>query len=428
MVNSFADIGRSQLPHFQHVVEYFKTSGFVQSFPFKELALAIEGCLSSSQFAGPEWKSKALATAEILIEALPKKDILLSSKVRLRRRTFSRLFPNTSGDRNQHIDPIKLMPDNPKLNACFGETILSEVQEMIDRKELSSAWSELEKFKPLHGRHLSTLEENVMQQIRFFKGRVSRFQGRFDTAKGYLSPLSYTAKHDGIQCGVISHLVAVKCELGEIDTARELIQNDLYEAQQRNPLDVPKGRRLKLVSAETHLMKALWMIKNGKAPQTHYVALHTNKESEQWPLSKEGQDSLEAAWVIYQELQENHKSVTRPGKVAKLNHFRVSTGQAMISHIKGQWVAAYSQWEHAAHLAEVYWGSDFALMISLYSMCDVMLRLGEPRGSKNLAKQAEGIFARSGRQHYLLALGSLWFDAIGDSVHRNGGCKIREVA
>lgn len=262
-----------------------------------------------------------------------------------------------------------------------------------------------------------------MQKILFFKGKISRFAGRFLIAKDYLVPLSFpNSLRSKILCGVTTHLVAVHCELGNIDEAMRLISVELEDLKSLNRLSQNRGRRLKLVWAETHLMKALWTVKKGNVEEG------PSRFFRNFALPKHAQDSLKTASDMYEELQEIYQSIHELSKVGKLNNFRISVGLAMISHLDGHLEAAFSKWKLALNLARSYWSSDFAMMISYYSMSDVTLKLGKVAESQHLAEKAENIFRTSGRQNYLLALGSVWFEEVGDSVQRNGGQRIVEAA
>jgi hypothetical protein len=54
-------------------------------------------------------------------------------------------------------------------------------------------------------------------------------------------------------------------------------------------------------------------------------------------------------------------------------------------------------------------------------MSEIKRRPGMLEESEQLADNAKRLFQKSGRQYYFLALGSLWFDYISDSIQRYGG-------
>jgi hypothetical protein len=59
---------------------------------------------------------------------------------------------------------------------------------------------------------------------------------------------------------VTSHLIPVQCELGRVDGAMHLAKTELDDLERRNSLHHGIGRRLRLASADSHLMKALWTV------------------------------------------------------------------------------------------------------------------------------------------------------------------------
>ncbi|KAL9119550.1 MAG: hypothetical protein Q9187_003895 [Circinaria calcarea] len=361
-----------QLPQLEHVLTYFNNPDFIEAFSSEELAQVVEGCLSSSQFSDLGWKRKILTTAEGIMGVEPW-DPQLSARLKLREKFLSCLFPVGPEQRLQYAPDITkcdLTPVDSRLNAYCGEMMLFNAQKIVERNELLKACYVLEKFKPFDSKNPSTLEQSVMQQISFFKGKISRFAGHFLEAKDHLEPLSLPdALRSKILYGITTHLIAVYYKLSNIDEAMCLASAASEELQLSNRLSRNRERRLKLSLAETHLMKALWIVKKSNVEESR------SKVFRNFTLSKHARDSLETASDIYEELQKSYQESRELSKVGRLNNFRISVGLAMISHLEGHLEVAFSKWELALSLAQSYWGSDFAMMISLYSMSEITLKL-----------------------------------------------------
>ncbi|KAI9736732.1 MAG: hypothetical protein M1834_000936 [Cirrosporium novae-zelandiae] len=414
---------RLYLPQVQQVISYFSIPGFIELFSIPELTQGVECCLSSSAFLKQDWKYRSLTTAQNILTRLENGQ--LSARLWLRTRALSHLFPDGpwKADTTQQI----YIPVDPRSNAYSGEVMLSNAQEMIERNELQKATLELERFKPWNTA-ASTKEIRVMHQITFLKGKICRFGGDFIGAKEHLTDLfEHITLHSEIQSKATSHLIAVFCELGNMLKAMEFLRSE-WEGMEYHTWYQGKRSRQKLISAETYLMQGVWIIKDSKGVLLEAPCGFSS------PLSginhpDGARDSLKTAKKTYEELREMYIGIPTAelGKVRRLNYFRISAGLAMILHLQGQLEAAFDKWEFALTLAQFYWGQDFAMMISLYSMSDITLKLGRVKESQEYMKRAEEIFRSSGRQNYLLALGSIWFDEIGVSIQCSGGQKIIEA-
>jgi hypothetical protein len=251
------------LPHFQHILSYLETPRFIEAFSSQELAQGVESLLSFSRFSRPDWKSKALAVGDRILD-VGLGDPQLLARLMLRRKVLSDIYPgkiSTGPDNMNTIIYSCIVPVDPRSNAYFGGVLLSNAQEMMDSGNLSDARSELQRFQPLNVERPSTQERGVMNVIKFCQGKISRFEGYFHESEQYLTQLlGAKPLYSETLSKVTSHLIAVHCELGNITTAMKLIENEMDDPNYHTWLHSGKGRRLRLVTAEMHLTNGLWIV------------------------------------------------------------------------------------------------------------------------------------------------------------------------
>ena len=302
-------------------------------------------------------------------------------------------------------------------NAQIGEEILVQAQAMIDGNALTSAWRQLEQFKPLDSLNPSTQEQCVMSLILFKKAKVRRFSGDFLGAKEDLVKILDTkSKGSGISSRVMSQLAAIYCELGDIQTAMKVASFELKDPKFIHEYQV---RRLKLSLADTHLATGLWTAVNTSK------ALVKTKCSGIWHFNfpENVTVCLKKAKNIYEEHLETCQ-IEIQSKVAKMEYLRTLAGLAIISQLEGQLEAASSYWKSASDTAEKCSSKPgFIEMIIAYSMIEIRLRLGDSN-SVGLAQEAQSLFRITGRQFYFTMLGTVWPNLVGDLIECNGGCRI----
>ena len=409
-------MGRSQLPQLKHVLTYFDAPDFINAFSVQELTHFVEICLSSSQLPGRSWKQKALATAEKIL-TVKLDDQQLSARLGLRKRVllhiFSDKFWRGNDLANVHVK-LYSRPIDVRSSAYTGEVILFEAQAMIDRNALCSAWRQLEVFKPLNSDSPSTQEQCMMSLIMLKKAKILRFSGEFLRARHFLLQiLDSKSPGSGISSRVMSQLVAIYCELGDIQTAMHLASSELKD---QNCIHQYQVRRLKLSLAETHLAAGLWTIANARE------ALVRTKSSPigYFNIPEIARVSLMAAKNVFKELHNTYQTEDQ-SKVARMDCVRFLAGLAIITQLEGQLEAAYSYWKLALDTVEkCSSGPGFIEMIVAYSMSEVTRRRGES-DSFGLAEQAESLFRKTGRQFYFTILGTVWPDLVGDLIECNGG-------
>ena len=354
--------------------------------------MVLDVCLSSSRFSDLEWKFQALDSAKSILK-LTTSDEMSQIRLELRQRELLRLYPcHVNADMGSgEIIRLKDLISDPALNVYSGEIVLSLAQDLIERNDLAGALAELETFQATNQATPSALKSHLMNQITFLQGKIHRFAGKFQEAEIFLHRVlkAYPAS-SSIISGVIAHLVAVYCELGDFHGATNFTRTELNNLRRSNRLYDGRGRRFRLADAETNLMKALWSTSQGACPDN---------------------TSLSKARSLYEALEEEYRS-SGTGKVAKLNKFRTSAGLAMTLHLEERLEDASLRWQSTLEMAQTFWGEDFGMAISLYSLGYIAARLDRKTKCQEYLAEGNRIFRNCGRQYFLVGLGSLWFDLV----------------
>lgn len=248
----------------------------------------------------------------------------------------------------------------------------------------------------------------------FKKAKIRRFSGDFLGARHFLLQiLDSKLPGSGISSRAMSQLVAIYCELGDIQTAMHFASSELMD---QNCIHQYQVRRLKLLLAKTHLAAGLWTIANASE------ALVKTKSSPigYFNIPEKARVSLMAAKDVFKELLNTYQ-IEDQSKAARMDCIRILAGLAIIPQLKGQLEAAYSYWKFALDTAEkCSLEPGFIEMIVAYSMSEITQRLGES-GSIGLTKQAKSLLRITGRQFYFTILGTVWPDLVGDLIEYNGG-------
>lgn len=361
--------------------------------------------LSSSVFAGPEWKRTALTIAKMAIDSGPG-DELLSGKWRLRAQVISRLYPAELG--NYHVN-------DAGWNDLQGNQTLFEVQNLIFSGDFDYAWQLLEKLQSLLGP--STLEQRVRHKIDLFKSKICRLKGDFAAALEHLKGMpSAIITYKGLIPNYRSLLMELYCELGKTDDAACWIP--AVDITSLSWLGLKgSGRRISLAAANTRFMEGFNML--GKDRMAFDRA----------------NELLHAAKMIYKELDKTFQDLP-PSRVTHFRQFSVSAGLAMIAHLESHDQSenlkeAYTRWQSTLVVAErmrkcCAWDPGFAETVIAFSMSDITHRLGWREQTAKLMKEGKCLYLKTGRQFGWFALGTVWFDAVGDWLEGAGFSRIDE--
>ncbi len=419
VLDSYVSIGRSQLSPALNILRYLDTLD-PENFSIEERQRLVAFCLSASYFSVPIWKSETISIGEKLNAA--QGDELLSARLSLRKRELSRLCPSQVS-RRQPPTKVDITPGDAIANSILGEQILLEVQEMIDRDQLSQAWSILDRWKPWQPTASTTEpcasipERHIRSRIIFLQAKICRFSGHFRLARTYLESI-FNSPCTRIVPLAFSTLIAVLCELGDFQAAKVALYAEQNDDRYVSWIYPSRERRLQIASAQIHLMEGLWAFKSNKHAEARFSLQTANKE-------------LKELLQFYQE------GLSPTTLATSVNHFSVLTGLAIIAHLQcdlsttdQQLEEALSCWKSCQTFANEClsifgWDLSFTHTIFLYSQSHIMLRQGRRFEATNYANEALQNYLHTGCQTYWLALGTLWQEILEKlHEHENGMVRI----
>lgn len=372
--------------------------------------------LSSSRYGGPRWKQTALDTAKMIMEVSPR-DELLSAKWKLRAQVLSRLYPGNNfhkaGANWTAYQGNLILKADPSWTAYQGNLILFDVQNLIFNGDLDNAWKLLEQLDSMLG--TSSAEERIRYNTFLFKSKVCRLQGNFSAALKHLEILEGGLDiYKGLIPNYRSQLIELYCELGR--TSDAAAWNPSVDVTSISWLNLrTSGRRVSLAVAGTYFMEGCHMLVRQKTDFS--TALK----------------SLNTARKIYEVLERSIKELAF-SRITLFREFSVSIGLAMITHLECYFQSikfdeAYECWDDALVIAGKMrdccgWQPGFAEMIITFSKSEIAYRSGNHQESVKLVNEGKVLYQRTGRQFSWFALGTVWFDVIGDWLVESGYSRI----
>lgn len=420
MCRSFGQTGRLLLPQVYHVITYLDKLDF-ERFSSFELRQVLRSCLSWSEFGNQLWKHQVLGKLTKLEEFLDRgiEGQVLASKLRLRRRALARLYPKSFRmEKDPSNDPPPLT-ENPSSNAHYGEMILFQAQLLIDQDQLPDALVVLRNFQPLVSLDPSMEESRVLQNITLLRQKIHHFAGDFKTAIYYFEK---TKECDVIFKQIIPNLttdaVATYCELGQTQQTWEILPLADYSGMAWQELG-KSGRGLSFAAAGVHLTSGFELLRGYKLDDSLSV--------------------FRKAKVIYKNLLTVYDtSSNHPSLVMITRQFSASVSLAMIGHVEckfggaNDWATVLSSWQSTLQIVErlkEVFDKDqlFLEMIIKYSMSNVLGCLGKQLEARKMCLESRSLYERTGRSFYFVALGSKWFDLVGDWNEAIGLERISEL-
>ena len=380
-----------QLKSLQHVLGYFIYANRLGLLSGHVKLLMAETLIAASSFSDPAWKFKALGLAEQIL--LSESDPYLEVWAFLRRGLLTRLHPDKISDESNAVSKLSAFsnrfPYDRRSGAQNMRLILARAHELIDKDRFTEALSHLELIDLSEDDNPSTLERIVLRQKEFAVGRIFRFQGRFQEAlECFKRVLPHHFQFSKSERSIISHIAGTLIETGDPINAEEILQDELRKYQNHD-----KILKITLAEAELH------------------------------------QKSFKIAEDICLELKKSYEDTSSPDMNSDTFYLRVLTILARIAHLEGRLSVALSYWQSCLEALKVLeargWEKEnFSFMIIIYSIADIELKTGKFMEAGERIEKAREIFRRIGRRHWFTGLGTIWFDAIGTSISRHGGCKI----
>ena len=332
-----------------------------------------EVSLSASNFRGEAWKMHVVSMsskASNALQNLPERAFYVAlTNVRS---AFLAYLYRTQGE--GRANSVSFPANSPRSNALLSELMIVKAWEHVSLNTLASALEQLASLKPMESGVFSTLEAFQNREVAFMRAKVLRFQGHFYEAYGILAALTPRDSKVG------SQLSYVLCELGRTDEAIDELDR---------LAGVEKGMaRTKLAMANTYLVTCLHGLSQGHGLD--------------WRMLRKSQEH-------YLDLQSFPFPATYFGKIS---HLSVLLGLAVASHVDGQVDLALKAWQRASAASQAFLSTGYTDMIFAYSTSELQMRRGASAQSDILGNYAKTLFARTGRQHHFVGLGSYWPDIL----------------
>ncbi|KAI1490335.1 hypothetical protein F5X96DRAFT_636728 [Biscogniauxia mediterranea] len=375
----------TMLPHLSHVFSYLVEPQVLALFiqgPDPILYGAIEVCLASSYFGDDEWKSKAIAMAERLVQAYagnngdPSDIALFNARLRMRRIRFC--FSQSAGSMSEELALIDFPSiKDARSNAFSADLAVLKALECIRRDDLPSAHAALSQFTPLFA---STFEKSQKEVIEPIYGMVYRFQGRFHEAYDVLSTVRSPSSK------TLAHLAAVMCELGE--ESRAIPRLEAWLRLYAQP-DTRAGARIRLALTNAHLTGGIRQLLSGKA------------------------------WHGCQETQSMYQELETSGRLGWMDRISVALGIAITEHVGKQPGSAIQKWQDVRNLTRQFQlPFGYTDVIVDLSICELEASLG--RLQEIEVMRARDALMNVRCQFYFTLLGPVWLGLLKQWLQPNG--------
>lgn len=287
----------------------------------------------------------------------------------------------------------KEIGSDARWNAMQGRLILSFAENLIKEDDLSRAQAVLEGWKPLNPNTPSTMEKVVRRDRNILLGRIVKNQGRFSEALPYFEDPIQGFSLDNCnvsaswKLSVFVHIAELYCEVGRPDDAEEVLTKELDIFSSNGWRTIITGRRLQLSLIETFIRRGMF----ARAEEC---------------LSK---------------LIPAFEAIAEPNILQSTAHFRVWIGLARVSHLQGHFDTALARWNRALGVVEASgWTTGFSHGIILYSIAQVLYRIGKIEESHSTFENAQKSLATEKRKYWIVGLGSYWYEYIATAIGEAG--------
>lgn len=325
-------------PHLEHTTQATRNHGDFQAMTKAikyNLALAL---LEASRFPGRRWKLLAIACAKEATHSMD--DPYVKSCIAQRESLLHRL----AGSQKEAIDAIdhiwggrsqRQLEMQPRMHAATGSAALQHAMNLFQGEKLAAAIQALDSWQPLRR---TPAEEAVMFRMSVLRGRILRFQGRFDES------LTCLEKHlAGSREGLVFNedLPDLICELA--DSLREI--EEPLRAEQLLRDELARGS-LEHRSSSKSLLKlclAESLFAQGRFLQSDEVCSQVESQS----------------------------------GLAKMARLRLFITLAKLRHVSYDWDAAFNYWTQALLTLNTFPPTSGQATRTVYlSTCDILRRQG----------------------------------------------------
>lgn len=348
------------------------------------LELAIDACLSASNFGDKNWKTVAVQYAEIM--AAMTDCVVIKGRVRLRKAALARLY---NAEDIPDVHEIEIPRINNRSNADFGRLVLLQARLQMEKSKPSKTIREiLNQFRGFTPE--SDMEKSVQLEINFLQAKLHRYDGNFSLASDMLVDFmeNQTARINMF----IIHYCEIQCEVGSPSRAVEALEYEYRELLKKEDGQSGTGRRLRLALGGAYIMTAL-LRRSFKC------------------------NFLEKAKSLFLSVQ----WVAAPSIVTKQNYYVAKASLGMIHLLKSEWKESMKHWDAALVAArDCFPDPGHSEMVTQYAQCVISHRLGQYSEAQRQGAAAREIFQRCGRQYYFVGQGTAWLDKLDELATENG--------
>ncbi|KAJ5737328.1 uncharacterized protein N7483_002453 [Penicillium malachiteum] len=341
------------------------------------LTLAVDACLSASNFGDKPWKLVAVEYAKVFANELDSR--VIKCRIQLREAAIARLYNLES---MPSTEDIKICRVDNRSNADFGRLVVLRARLQIEKRVSTEVVNQtLDQF--CASNPISDLERSVQLDIDFLRAKLLRFQGEFALAKSLLVGHMQAFRYRAVNMITI-HYFETLCEEGHPSKAVEALEYEYNELRKRENGQSGSGRRLTLALAGSCLMKYL-----------------LDKHSDAGSLEKSERFFTSIRWTTKQSL------------ITKHNYYVAQASLGMIYLLKSDWEGSLCHWNRALEAARNCFSQiGHAEMVTQYAQCEILHRLGRTSEAKMRENAARNLFKEHGRGYHFLGQGTAWLDQL----------------
>ncbi|EAS28261.3 uncharacterized protein CIMG_09465 [Coccidioides immitis RS] len=402
---NFGVIGREMFMHIPRILKEFDQlmpDGCDQYLIVKRAVTML--LLSAAKFNFNPWKNECIRRIKDLLK--DEHDCYLGAWATFTESKILRMQGKTTDSYKALENPIhntalsgldEDLISDVRYNATKGDLVISFAETLIKDGELLRAKAKLTHWRPLNPDAPSTMERLVLQHRDVMLGRILRSQGRFVEALSYLEKLLQNLSAEdylvstGWQMILVTNVTDLYSEVGKPQDAEAVLDKVLKISQSHGWYNIGTGRRLRLALIESFIRRGLFT---------------------------QAEEKLKELIPIIEAIPE-------PDINQSTEHFRVWAGLARISHLQGQWNEALDRWNQALAIVERSgWTQGFNHGIVLYSIAQVLARVGDVTGCETSLSKAEKSLAVEERKYWIVGLGSYWYDYIVTALGSEGSSPV----
>lgn len=397
---SFGNVGRDMFVHVPRILKEFdELRPDVDQYCIVKEAVCVL-LLSASRFHHSPWKRECVRRINCLLEN--ERDCYLQGRAAYVESKVLRVQGKPADSYKtleEYIHKTVLPGLDEKLsrdarwNATKGDIIISFAENLMRDGDFSRAQAELKEWNPVNPEAPSTMEKVISRSRDVMQGRVLRNQARFHAALPFyekllseLSPEDYQVS-TGWQMGLFSNIADLYCEVGRPDDAERVLERGLEIIHARGWQSISPGIRLQLALLESFIRRGMF---------------------------KEAEEGLSKLIPIFE-------AIVEPDIIQNTGHFRAWVGLARVSHLRGEWDEALVRWYRGLNiLKDSGWTQGFNHGITLYSIAQVLYRIGDLEKCHAAIESAEKSLAVEKRKYWIVGLGSYWYDYVVTDLGKAG--------